>query len=160
RATRRSDDRPADRAPRRRRAGAGGDLPARSGREDRAASGHRPPDPRRARRRRTRQRRRRRASADRGRGRRLLAGRRGARDANRHRLDRARARGRGARAAVIYDTAVHEPLTDTPWDDARVREWIAAVVEDAERSLDHGVWPNHPRDDDEPPPLLEGMTTR
>ena len=59
---------------------------------------------------------------------------------------------------VIYDAEAHEPLTETPWDAARVREWIASIVADAEHSIDDGFWPNHPRDDDEEPPLLEGMT--
>ena len=60
--------------------------------------------------------------------------------------------------AVIYDLEAHEPLTETPWDAARVREAIASIVADAERSIENGFWPNHPRDDDEDPPLLEGLT--
>jgi lantibiotic modifying enzyme len=59
---------------------------------------------------------------------------------------------------TIYDPTRHEPLTATRWDEARVREQIAAIVEDAERSVYDGVWPNHPQDDDEEPPLLEGQT--
>jgi hypothetical protein len=58
---------------------------------------------------------------------------------------------------AIYDADAHESLTETPWDDIRVREWIASIVEDAETSMDGGFWPNHPRDDDEDPPLLEGL---
>jgi hypothetical protein len=34
---------------------------------------------------------------------------------------------------VIYDRHAHEALTDTAWDDVRVREWIASIVEDADR---------------------------
>ena len=60
---------------------------------------------------------------------------------------------------ALYDDARHEPLTKAPWDEVAVRERIAAIVEDAETSMQDGVWPNHPRDDDEEPPLLEGMTT-
>lgn len=61
---------------------------------------------------------------------------------------------------MIYDGAAHEPLTETPWDEARVREWMAAIVEDAERSIDDGGWPNHPLDDDqEDDPLPPGLAT-
>jgi lanthionine synthetase-like protein len=60
---------------------------------------------------------------------------------------------------VIYPVDAHEPLTETPWDDVRVRERIAAIVEDAEGTMEDGAWPNHPQDDDEDPPLLDGLTT-
>jgi hypothetical protein len=60
---------------------------------------------------------------------------------------------------VIYDRNAHEALTDTAWDDVRVREWIASIVEDAERSIVDGCWPNHPLDDDQEPRLPEGLTT-
>jgi hypothetical protein len=61
---------------------------------------------------------------------------------------------------VIYPLDAHEPLTETPWDEIRVRERIASIVEDAERSIEDGVWPNHPQDDDvEDDPLLDGLTT-
>jgi hypothetical protein len=59
---------------------------------------------------------------------------------------------------VIHDPQAHEPLTETPWDDGRVREAIASIVADAECSIEDGFWPNHPLDDDGSPPLLEGMT--
>lgn len=61
-------------------------------------------------------------------------------------------------ARVIYDLDAHEPLTETPWDDLRVRERIASIVEDTERSIADGVWPNHPQDDDRDTPLLDGLT--
>jgi Lanthionine synthetase C-like protein len=60
---------------------------------------------------------------------------------------------------VIYDLDAHERLTERPWDDVRVRERIASIVQDAERSLVDGVWPNHPLDDDvEDDPLPDGLT--
>jgi hypothetical protein len=60
---------------------------------------------------------------------------------------------------VIYDAEAHEPLTGTAWDEARIRDRIASIVEDAERSLRDGSWPNHPLDDDEEPRLPEGLAT-
>jgi len=60
---------------------------------------------------------------------------------------------------VIYPVDAHEPLTETPWDELRVRERIASIVDDAERAVDDGFWPNHPLDDDREPPLLDGLTT-
>ena len=60
---------------------------------------------------------------------------------------------------MIYDPDAHEPLTETPWDELRVRERIASIVDDAERAVDDGLWPNHPLDDDREPPLLDGLTT-
>jgi hypothetical protein len=55
---------------------------------------------------------------------------------------------------VIYDRDAHEPLTETAWNDARVREGIASIVTDAERSIEDGVWPNHPLDGEDDPPGL------
>ena len=46
----------------------------------------------------------------------------------------------------LYDVNAHEALTETPWDEKRVRAGIDAIVADAEAALDGG-WPNHPRDD-------------
>ena len=60
---------------------------------------------------------------------------------------------------VIYDPEAHEPLTETLWDEARIREWIASIVEEAESALSDGFWPNHPLDDDQEPRLPEGLTT-
>jgi hypothetical protein len=61
---------------------------------------------------------------------------------------------------VLYDAARHEPLTETPWEEAFVRERIAAIVTDAEEAIVDSGWPNHPLDDDhEDEPLLAGLTT-
>jgi hypothetical protein len=61
---------------------------------------------------------------------------------------------------VLYDAARHEPLTETLWDEGRVRESIAAIVDDAEGSGVDAGWPNHPLDDDqEDEPLLDSLTT-
>src|SRR6266516_2916241 len=65
--------------------------------------------------------------------------------------------GRAGEPRMIYDPEAHEPLTETPWGDGRVREAIAAIVADAERSIEDGFWPNHPQADDEEPPLLDGL---
>jgi hypothetical protein len=43
---------------------------------------------------------------------------------------------------VLYDPEAFEPLTDDPWDDARVRAAIQAIVADAEAAFDpDGLWP-------------------
>jgi Lanthionine synthetase C-like protein len=45
---------------------------------------------------------------------------------------------------VLYDPAAFEPLTDEPWDEARVRDGIAALVADAEGAFDpDALWPAH-----------------
>jgi hypothetical protein len=45
---------------------------------------------------------------------------------------------------VLYDPAAFEPLTDQPWDEARVRDRIAAIVGDADTAFDPGkLWPAH-----------------
>jgi hypothetical protein len=45
---------------------------------------------------------------------------------------------------VLYDPAAFEPLTDESWDDARVRDAIAAIVADADASFDSdALWPAH-----------------
>jgi hypothetical protein len=45
---------------------------------------------------------------------------------------------------VLYDPAAFEPLTDEPWDEARVRDGIAEVVADADAAFDpDGLWPAH-----------------
>ena len=49
----------------------------------------------------------------------------------------------------MFDPARHEPLTHRPWDEARARAAIGAIVEDAESSIGRaGTWPWHPRDAD------------
>jgi hypothetical protein len=45
---------------------------------------------------------------------------------------------------VLYDPAAFEPLTDEPWDEARVRGGIAAIVADADAAFDPDeLWPAH-----------------
>jgi hypothetical protein len=45
---------------------------------------------------------------------------------------------------VLHDPAAFEPLTDEPWDEARVRKGIAAIVADADAAFDpDGLWPAH-----------------
>jgi hypothetical protein len=45
---------------------------------------------------------------------------------------------------VLYHPSAFEPLTDEPWDEARVRDGIAAIVADADAAFDpDGLWPAH-----------------
>jgi lanthionine synthetase-like protein len=45
---------------------------------------------------------------------------------------------------VLYDPAAFEPLTDEPWDAARARDGIAAIVADADAAFDpEALWPAH-----------------
>jgi hypothetical protein len=45
---------------------------------------------------------------------------------------------------VLYDPAQFEPLTDEPWDEARVRSAIRAIVADADAAFDPDeLWPAH-----------------
>jgi hypothetical protein len=45
---------------------------------------------------------------------------------------------------VLYDPAAFEPLTDEAWDEARVRDGIAAIVADADAAFDADrLWPAH-----------------
>jgi hypothetical protein len=45
---------------------------------------------------------------------------------------------------VLYDPAGFEPLTEEPWDEARVRDGVAAIVADADAAFDpDGLWPAH-----------------
>ena len=45
---------------------------------------------------------------------------------------------------MLYRPEAHEPLTDEPWRDGRVREAIRAVVEDADAAFDpDALWPAH-----------------
>jgi hypothetical protein len=45
---------------------------------------------------------------------------------------------------VLYDPAAFEPLTDEPWDEARARDGIAAIVADADAAFDpDALWPAH-----------------
>jgi hypothetical protein len=52
---------------------------------------------------------------------------------------------------LLFSPAAHEPLTETPWDAARARDAVAAIVADAEQAFDDG-WPVHPLDEDEGTP--------
>ena len=49
---------------------------------------------------------------------------------------------------MLYSPAAHERLTDTPWDAAKARDAIAAIVDDAEQAFADG-WLVHPLDADE-----------
>jgi len=43
---------------------------------------------------------------------------------------------------VLYRPEAFEPLTDEPWDEARVRAAVRAIVVDAEGAFDPGtLWP-------------------
>ncbi|HEU5244955.1 MAG TPA: lanthionine synthetase LanC family protein [Gaiellaceae bacterium] len=45
---------------------------------------------------------------------------------------------------MLYDPAGFEPLIDAPWDEARVRDGIAAIVADADAAFDQEkLWPAH-----------------
>ncbi len=37
---------------------------------------------------------------------------------------------------MLYAAELHEPLTDAPWDAARARQAIRAIVADADRAYD------------------------
>ena len=56
---------------------------------------------------------------------------------------------------MLYELAEFEPLTDEPWDPARVVDAIAAIVADADAAFDpDGLWPAHEWDGwEEPLPL-------
>ena len=58
-------------------------------------------------------------------------------------------------AAVLYEGAEFEPLTDEAWDPARVQDAIAAIVADADAAFDlQTLWPAHEWDGwEEPLPL-------
>src|ERR1043166_1547440 len=51
---------------------------------------------------------------------------------------------------ALFTPANHQPLTDTPWSEARARQAIEAIIVDSElaRGAD-GFWPEHPDDHDE-----------
>ena len=56
---------------------------------------------------------------------------------------------------MLYEPAQFEPLTDEPWDPARVADAIAAIVADADTAFDaETLWPAHEWDGwEEPLPL-------
>src|SRR5437763_17065038 len=49
---------------------------------------------------------------------------------------------------MLYSPDAHETPTAEPWDAAKIRTAIAAIVNDAENAFDDG-WPAHPLDIDE-----------
>jgi Lanthionine synthetase C-like protein len=49
---------------------------------------------------------------------------------------------------LLFSPAAHEPLTETPWDAAKARDAVAAIVADAEQAFDDG-WSVHPLDEEE-----------
>jgi lantibiotic modifying enzyme len=59
---------------------------------------------------------------------------------------------------VLYDPAQFEPLSGEPWDPARVKEAIAAIVADAAGAFDaESLWPAHEWDAGDTPPPLESL---
>ena len=60
---------------------------------------------------------------------------------------------------MLYDPPSHEPLTERPWDEGRVRAAIAAIVAETESAFDEAeLWPAHPRDlDDGPLPAVSSL---
>ena len=45
---------------------------------------------------------------------------------------------------MLYEPAAFEPLTDEPWDEANVRDGIAAIVADVDAAFDPDeLWPAH-----------------
>jgi lantibiotic modifying enzyme len=56
---------------------------------------------------------------------------------------------------VLYEPAQFEPLTDAPWDPARIEDAIAAIVADTDAAFDsEALWPAHEWDGwEEPLPL-------
>lgn len=55
---------------------------------------------------------------------------------------------------MLFEPDRHEPLTDEPWDEARARAGIEAIVQDTQAHLAAGgLWPSHPADleEDQPP---------
>jgi lantibiotic modifying enzyme len=58
---------------------------------------------------------------------------------------------------VLYRPEAVEPLTESPWDEARVRDAIAAIAADAGRAYEPGrLWPAHEEDaEGTEPPLKE-----
>jgi hypothetical protein len=54
---------------------------------------------------------------------------------------------------MLFEPARHEPLTNVAWNEARAREAIRRIVEDAEESLGEAcTWPLHPLDVSRPEP--------
>ena len=59
---------------------------------------------------------------------------------------------------MLYDPAAYEPLTDEPWNAARVRDGISAIVADADAAFDpDGLWPAHEWDGWQAPLPLKNL---
>jgi hypothetical protein len=59
---------------------------------------------------------------------------------------------------VLYDPTAFEPLTEEPWDDARVRAEIADIVSDADAAFDAAaLWPAHEWDAGDAPLPLKNL---
>ena len=59
---------------------------------------------------------------------------------------------------MLYDQGAFEPLTDEPWDEARVRDGIAAIVADADAAFDPDeLWPAHEWDGYKAPLPLKNL---
>jgi hypothetical protein len=59
---------------------------------------------------------------------------------------------------VLYDPTQFEPLTDEPWDPARIHDAIAAIVADADAAFDpEALWPAHEWDGWETPLPLKNL---
>jgi hypothetical protein len=55
---------------------------------------------------------------------------------------------------TLFDPEAHEPLADTAWDAERARGAIRAIVSETERAFDADeLWPPHPLDQEDDPPL-------
>ena len=59
---------------------------------------------------------------------------------------------------MLFTPESHEPLTERAWDEAWVRERIAAIADDTERAVGtDGLWPVHPLDHEEDWPARLGI---
>jgi hypothetical protein len=59
---------------------------------------------------------------------------------------------------VLYDPGAFAPLTEEPWDEARVRDRIAAIVADADAVFDSDeLWPAHEWDGYKAPLPLKNL---
>jgi len=66
--------------------------------------------------------------------------------------------GRDDTRAVLYDPAQFEPLTEEPWDPARAREAIAAIVADTSAAFAaESLWPAHEWDAGDTPLPLKNL---
>ena len=49
-----------------------------------------------------------------------------------------------AEALQLYRPSEHEALVDGAWDEGKVRDAVAAIVDEAEGACDGRFWPDHP----------------